>query len=79
MSNKTDTSPQEDPSPRQSNRFLFLMLIAGVFIIIDLLILLYFFWPGTKESATTQLQQKNSTMVKQLTTDQTAGHPLKKE
>ncbi len=79
MSNKTDTSPQEDPSPRQGNRFLFLMLIAGVFIIIDLLILLYFFWPGTEDSATTQLQQKDGTMVKQLTTDQIAGQPLKKE
>ena len=79
MNNKTDTTPQEAPSPRQGNRFLFLMLIAGVFIIIDLLILLYFFWPGTKDSATTQLQQKNSTMVKQLTTDQSADQPLKKE
>jgi len=40
---------QQSPLPqRRGNRFSSLLLIAGAFFIVDLIILLYFFWPGSQ-------------------------------
>jgi hypothetical protein len=52
----TKQHPQKRTQTRQGNRFFSLMLIAGAFLIIDMLILLYFFWPGNS----TKLPEQHS-------------------
>jgi len=55
------------------------MLIGGVFIIIDLIILLYFFWPGKEHSTLPGQQPQVPAVENHLKTPYTPELPGKKE
>ncbi|RUM34872.1 MAG: hypothetical protein DSY50_05745 [Desulfobulbus sp.] len=76
---KTNNQHPQEPPHNQGNRFLTLMLIGGVFIIIDLIILLYFFWPGKEHSTLPGQQPQVPAVENHVKTPYTPELPGKKE
>jgi hypothetical protein len=67
------------PGRAQGSRFFSCLLIAAVFIIIDLAIILYFLWPDMVDKAGNLIQADKPVVEQQVPVNTAAGDSKSKE